>query len=406
MAEQEKSKCLWTRAAFIWAMLGAALLWLAPVAVAAQDAGTHHYKMVSSLEYSGKGQFKNRTESLFTVERETLSDQKVQYSIWADDTGLSGVSSDSRDFERVSFVLDRANRELTTSNGSLNFFQAVHNHCAQSLEKTARDNIGKTWKQAFDLSFLDGSLPCEIGFTVTAIELKGDVLGQMIAVRALSEPFTFETTGIDEKTDKVRCKVNSVYVFDPAVEQIYMSISVFEAQTSVNGFKETLRHELATYMTDDAAVPIDFSGLGKEFERLVRKVGLTNKDMKLSKPAELPKWVRRDALRVIGLADTCAALACEGAPNPVVTVCIPAGRLVAMQGLGHVAGSSSLGTVAMSLAKSIGPIGSMKIAMAPGVMGLSGMQAGAIAGGTAGGVAAGGGGGGGGSDGVRSPSSP
>jgi hypothetical protein len=382
-------------------MVGLMLFLCAHVASAAQDTGMYNYKMVSSLEYSGKGQYKNRTESLFTVDRNPLSDNEVQYSIWTDDSGQSS----SNDFGRISFVLDRANRELVTSNGSLSFFQMIHNHCAQSLEKVAADNVGKTWKQTFDLSFLDGSLPSELKLTVTAINLKTDILGDMIAVRALSEPFTFETTSIDDKVDKVKCKVNSVYLFDPSIEQIYMSVSVFEARTSVNGFTEKVRHELATYMTDDAAVPVDFAGLGKEFEKFVRKVGLTNKDMKVSKPTELPRWVRRDGLRVIGLADTCAALACEGASNPVVTVCIPAGRMVAMQGLGHIAGSSQLGTVAMNLAKNIGPLGSMKIAVAPGIMGLTPLQVGAIAGGTAGGVAAGGGGGGGGGA-VRSPSSP
>ncbi|MFA5785264.1 MAG: hypothetical protein WC962_10335, partial [Phycisphaerae bacterium] len=286
---------------------------------------------------------------------------------------------------------------------SLSFYQMIHNHCAQSLEKVAAENIGKTWKQSFDLSFLDASLPSELKLTVTAVELNTGVLGKLIAVRALSEPFTFETVGVDSKVDKVKCKVNSLYLFDPSVEQIYMSITVFEGTTNVNGFKEDIRQEVATYRTDDSGAPVNFAGLGKEFEKLVRKVGLTNKDMKISKPTDLPKWVRQDALRVIGLADTCAALACEGAPNPVITVAIPAGRMATMQGYGQIAGSAQLDTVAMSLAKDIGPLSSMKIAVAPGIMGLSAMQAGAVGGGVAGGVAAGGGGGGGGSD-ARSPS--
>lgn len=405
MKKKKRKKSQWTKTAFATVIVGMVIFSFAHVAVAVQDTGTYHYKMVSSLEYSGKGQFKNRTESLFTVDKKPLSGNKVQYSIWGDDLSSSSSDQDSRGFGQISFVLDRANRELVTSNGNLSFFQMIHNRCAQSLEKVAADNIGKTWKQSFDLSFLDVSLPSELKLTVTAVDLQTDVLGDLIAVRALSEPFSFETTGIGDKIGKVKCKVNSVYVFDHSIDQIYMSISVFEGTTNVNGFKEKIRHELATYMTEDTAVPVDFTGLGKKFEKLVRKVGLTNKDIKVTKPTELPKWIRRDALRVIGLADTCAALACEGAPNPVVTVCIPAGRMVAMQGLGHIAGSSQLGTVAMSLAKSIGPIGTMKIAVAPGIMGLSALQAGAIAGGTVGGVAAGGGGGGG-SDGARSPSSP
>jgi hypothetical protein len=402
MRKQEKMEHWWARVAWAVAVGAIALLWLA--SAAGEGVPTHHFKMVSSLEYSGKGQFKHRTESLFAVDKQAIADDKMQYSIWTEGPDSSGTNYQPDDFGRISFVLDRANRELTTSGGNLSFFQEIHNHCAKSLEKTAKDNIGKTWKQSFDLSFLGKSLPSELKFTVTAIDLETKVLGEMIAVRALSEPFSFETKSIDGKAGKVECKVNSVYIFDPTVEDIYMSVSVFQAETSLNGFKEELRHELATYMTDDTGVPVDFSGLGKGFEKLVRKVGLTSRDMKVTKQTQLPKWARLDGLRVIGMADTCAALACEGAPNPVMTVCIPAGRMVALQGLGHIAGSPGLGTVASSLAK-VGPIGTMKIAVAPGIMGLSAMQVGGIVGGTVGGVAAGGGGGGG-SSGSRSPSSP
>jgi hypothetical protein len=350
--------------------------------------------MVSSLEYSGKGQFKHRTESLFTVNKEMLPSNRAKYSVWTEDEGAS--------FGRLSFIIDRATKELSTSNGNLSFFTTIHNRCTRSLEKVTSENIGKTWKQSFDLSPLDNSLPSELKFTVTATDLQTDILGDMIAVRAISEPFTFETVGIDEETGKVKCKVSSVYIFDSSVEDIYMSISVFEGTTNVNGFKEKIRHEVATYATDSDAVPLDFTGLGKKFEKLVRRVGLTNKDIEIKEPTSLPRWVRRDALRVVGLADTCSALACEGASNPVVTVCIPAGRMVAMQGLGHIASSSQLGTVAMTMGKNVGALGTMKIAVAPGIMGLTPLQAGAVAGGTVGGVAAGSGGGGSSS---RSPSS-
>ena len=238
MKKQKKTRYQWTKAALAAVVVGTVLFAFAHAAVAAQDAGTHNYKMVSSLEYSGKGQFKHRTESLFTVTKEILPNNQSQYTIWTD----SGSSSSKSGFGRMSFVLDRATRELSTSSGSLSFFTTIHNRCTQSLEKITSENIGKTWKQSFDLSPLDNSLPSELKFTVTAIDLQTDILGDMIAVRAVSEPFTFETVGIDEKTGKVKCKVSSVYIFDSSIEDIYMSISVFQGTTNINVFKERIRH--------------------------------------------------------------------------------------------------------------------------------------------------------------------
>jgi len=102
----------------------------------------------------------------------------------------------------------------------------------------------------------------------------------------------------------------------------------------------------------------------------------------------------------------CAAMACEGAFNPVVTVCIPSSRLVFMQSFGRFASVAELGTVSSTLAKSVSVVGSMKIAVAPAFMGMGLGTVGAIAG-VAGTIAvAGGGGGGGGGSGSRSPSQP
>ncbi|MBN1796052.1 MAG: hypothetical protein JW804_05210 [Sedimentisphaerales bacterium] len=369
----------------------------------AQDEVTHHFKMISSLEYSGKGQFKHRTESLFTVHKTGLPEDELRhYTVSMDEPDSSIPSS----FDKVVFVIDKASGYLLMENKDLQFFELIHNDCVRSLTTAAKDNIGKTWKQSFDLPSLDTPLPGRLKFTVTAARLQTSVLGDMIAARALSEPFAFDTAGATGKAGKVTCKVNAVYVFDPEMEDIYLSVSVFEATTTVNGFKETLRHELATYMTDDQATPLDFSGLGKNFEKPVRKVGLIDKDIKIKNPTHLPEWVRRDGLRVTGLANTCAALACEGASNPAVTICIPGGRMVAMQGLGHIASSTGQQTVAGLLARRIEAISSMKLAAPSGFMGMSYTTVGAIVGGTVGGVAAGGGGGGGGGGGANTPTTP
>ena len=98
-----------------------------------------------------------------------------------------------------------------------------------------------------------------------------------------------------------------------------------------------------------------------------------------------------------------AAMACEGALNPVVTVCIPAARVVAMQCFGRLASADELRSISALLAKSVPGIGAMKIAVAPASMGIGLGTAGTAAGATAGTVAIAGGGSAGGSD-ARSPS--
>ena len=122
-----------------------------------------------------------------------------------------------------------------------------------------------------------------------------------------------------------------------------MSISVFEATTNINGFKEKLRREVATYTTDAMGVSADFSGLDKNFEKLVRKLGLKRKSLKVVKTSPLPQWAMSEGLRAAQLTNMYAAMVCEGALNPVITVCIPAARVVAMQCFGRLASADGLG---------------------------------------------------------------
>ena len=249
------------------------------------------------------------------------------------------------------------------------FWAKVNNESVKSLkQKVTKENVGTTWKQSFGLSSLSDSLPSRLGFTLTAIELKTEVFGEMIAVRALSEPF-FVKSG----TDSIRSKINAIYLFDPKIEDIYLSISVFEGTTNVNGHKEILRHEVATYRTDSAGASVDLSGLGREFEKFVRKVGLSRKGVKVVEESPLPQWAQSEGLAAAQVTNICAAMACEGAPNPVITVCIPAARTVGSQSLGQIPSIGSFataGTVAGSLGKSVVGIGTMKIAAAPTVLGM------------------------------------
>ncbi len=134
-----------------------------------------------------------------------------------------------------------------------------------------------------------------------------------------------------------------------------------------------MRHEVATYRTDSAGASVDLSGLGREFEKFVRKVGLSRKGVKVVKESPLPQWAQSEGLAAAQVANICAAMACEGAPNPVITVCIPAARTVGAQSLGQIPSIGTFATaetVAGSLGKSVVGIGTMKIAAAPAVLGM------------------------------------
>jgi hypothetical protein len=375
---------------------------------ATEDGSVQHYKMLSSVEYSGQGQFKNQVETLLTVRKQLLSDDKVRYFISSNDFDLL---RDNLDAEKqsssgeLSFIVDEKTGRISGGGKDLGFLEKINNHCISSLKKVTKDNIGKTWKQSFDMPFLNHMFSGELKFTLTAIKLKTEAFGEVIAVRALSEPFVFKASGEEGNVGNVKSKIGAVYLFDQDIEDVYLSISVFEATANINGSKEQLRHEVGTYMTDSTGASVNLSGLGKEFEKLVQKVGLTKKGLKVEKETPLPQWAQYEGLAAGQVAHICAATACEGAPNPVVTVCIPTARTVAMQSSGTLTsiGVLGTGTVSSALAANVTGIGAMKIAVGPLIMGVSPMTAGLIGGGSAA-VAAGAGGGGGGG-GSRSPSS-
>jgi hypothetical protein len=329
----------------------------------------------------------------------------VQYLVSSNNFNLgegSQTPGQQPSARELSFVIDNQTKYISTDSKDLELLEKINNRCVGELEKITRDNIGKTWKQSFTMPFLNQLLPGELNLTLTAIQLRTNVFGEMIAVRALSEPFVIKATNAKGATEDVRAKINAVYLFDSKMEEIYMSISVFEAETNS---KEKLRHEVATYKTDATGKSVDLSGLGSEFEKLVRKVGLTANTLKVTKSSPLPQWAQYEGLGAAQVASICSATACEGAPNPVATIYIPASRTVALQSLGRLASMGKIGAISTALATNVTGVVGMKIAVAPALLGgMGGLgAAGAVAGGaTAVAVAASGAGGG--ND--RSPSAP
>ena len=224
----------------------------------------------------------------------------------------------------------------------------------------------------------------------------------MIAVRAISSPFKTLVNKADGSKGEIKSRINTVYLFDSEVEDIYLSMSVLEAVTNISGSKETLRHEVATYKTDVAGRPVDLTGLDKKFENFVRRIGFAKDSLKIVDGVSLPLWAHSYAAGSAQVASIAASISCEGAANPVVTVSLPVSKTFALQSfgptgpLGALAGAKT-NAVGNSLTAAVPGMAGADIVAAPLIFGLAPGTAAIVAGGaTAGVVAAGGGGGGGG----------
>ena len=323
-------------------LVAALLLAMGSAGWAADCDTVQQYKMQSVLEYSGKTQFCNKAETVFTAQKQLLSDGKASYVISADDAASSQ--------KELSFVIDQKTQHLSGVDKDLVLMEKVTNQCLESLTEVTKSNVGKTWKQAFDLSPLGDSLPGELRFTLTAIPLKTESHGQLVAVRALSEPFLVTTTG-----GAVQCRINCAYVFDSDFEDVFLSASVFRGATNVNGYGEILKHTVTTWKVDAAGQPASFSELGKDkdFEKLVSKLGLTS-SLTVVKDAPLPEWARVDGVRTAQVANLCAAVSCEGALNPVATICLPVASTVGLQSVSE---SVTAGTLVAAAAGAEGKAG-------------------------------------------------
>ena len=327
-----------------------ALLFAMGSAIWAADCGSvQQYKMQSLLEYSGKTQFCNKAETVFTAKKHLLGDGKVKYVVSADNvTGIGDNVPSS--LKELSFVVDRKTQHLSGAGKDLSLMEKVTNQCAVSLKEVNRNNAGKTWKQTFDLSSVGNSVPGELRFTLTAIPIKTQAHGELIAVRALSEPFQVNITG-----GTARCKMNCAYVFCSDLEDIFMSASVFGATTNCNGYGEGLKHTVTTWKVDSSGQPAKFGELGesKDFAKLIGKLGVT-KSVEVVKAASLPQWAKSDGIRTAQVANLCASVSCEGALNPVATIYLPAASTVGLQSFSE---SLTLNTILTGAEGSEAPAG-------------------------------------------------
>lgn len=294
--------------------------------VAGGVEGVDHYKMISTVEYAGDGQFRNQVETAYSVTKEVFANDRVRYAFATRDPGSEAGKKASSDY---SFVIDRGTGLMSATGRDMAFFAQVNNETVKSLEKVTREYIGKTWKQSVDLSSVNRAPFSDVTFTLTAIDVTTKAFGDMVAVRALSEPFL-----ITISKGPLRCRANTVYLFDADIDTVYLGISVFEAATDARGTKEMLRHEVATYRTDATLKPLDLSDVGKNFEALVARVGLRKDSLQITKESDLPAWARSHGIPAAQVANICAGAVCEGALNPVGMVTIPQARAMLEQALG------------------------------------------------------------------------
>ncbi len=309
------------------------LLMFGGLSLASQGENVQHYKLLSILEYSGQTKFMSEFETDCMMKKLVLSDDKTQYVISTTDQAVS--ASDNKSGEQLSlelsFIINGQTKNLSATGKELAFLEKVTNECGRALKKVTKKNLAKTWKQGFDFSSIDSSLPSQMRFTLTAMPMKTESLGELIAVRALSEPFVVKTATEAGDAGLVQCRVNCVYVFDGKLENIYLGMSVFQAATNIRGFNEVMQHSVATCKADAEGQPIDLGELGKnkDFARLVSKVGVTS-PLDVAENASLPQWARDCGIKAAQMANISSATSCEGTIDPVVT-CLPTGRIVELQ---------------------------------------------------------------------------
>ena len=373
----------------------AILIFVSSIGMADTDS-LYHYKMLSTVEYNGNGQYRNQLETLMTVKKVYLGDNMVRYSVSTDDYDLVKGNQDTAEdqpapYDPISFIVDRNTKHLTMVNEDFSLLEVVHDHCVQSLDTVVKENIGKSWKQTIRLPEVLETLPNELTFSLKAEAMETEVFGEMVAVRALSDTFISKVQRYAEETKEVvelepiKARIGTIYVFDKDIEEVYLSISVFRAVTTINGKKETVRHEIATYATDSSGQSLDFTGLGKKFENLVRGLRLNDKNSEIQQEVSLPRWASFEALYASEVSQLCAATTCEGALNPVVTVSIPVARTVTLMSQGAlspVGGLAMAGTVGGALGTGVPAVGALGITGGP-IMGFGTATGVAIAAGTA-----------------------
>jgi hypothetical protein len=305
---------------------------------------TDYFKLVSTVEYTAKQgnesrQYRHQAEPWFMVTTVPQTNEQRHYHLITNDLKLQDANLQQKYQYAGEINYDLTEKRFMTGvDSDLMHLQKMNNECIKSIDGKAPKEVGKTWTCRFNLgTFNHYSLPDELKFTVTSIKVPTDELGDFIAVRAISDPFLVKAAAQTEGYGFVKCKIASVYLFDPNVyrtneEDIYASAMVFLAATKMDGMTQQYRYEFGTYKTDANAASADMNGLGLELEGFVREIRLIPQPIEVDKPCGLPMWAKSEIVNAAQLASTCAAVACEqDIVNPVASIYLAAARTYQLQ---------------------------------------------------------------------------
>ncbi len=145
LANAKKMKCCWRRMSIC--LMTALTMVLLPSfvknALATENENVQYYKMLSAVEYTGNGQFKNHIETLFTVRKLSLENDKVRYTISTRDFDLAedNLNPDGETgSEELSFIVDGKTGYLAGADRELAILEKVNNECVKSLKIVTKEN--------------------------------------------------------------------------------------------------------------------------------------------------------------------------------------------------------------------------------------------------------------------------
>jgi hypothetical protein len=301
---------------------------------------TDYFKLVSTIEYTAQRgneskQYRHQAEPWFAVTTMPQANGQRHYHLITGDLRFQNQYLEQKYEDAGEINYDLTEKRLMTGvDSDLLHLQKMNNECIKTINGKAPKEVGKTWTCRFNLGIFNHySLPNELKFTVTSIKVPTNKLGDLIAVRAISDPFLVKAAAQIEGYGFVECRIACVYLFDPytyetSEEDIYVSAMVFLAATKMDGMTQQYRYEFGTYKTGADAVAVDMNGLGSELEDFIKEIQLIPQPIKVDSPCCLPFWAQSEIVNAAQLASTCAAVACEqGIVNPVASIYLAAARV-------------------------------------------------------------------------------
>ncbi|PKL49167.1 MAG: hypothetical protein CVV39_03380 [Planctomycetes bacterium HGW-Planctomycetes-1] len=303
-----------------------------------------YFYLVSTVEYTAKQgseerQYRHQVEPWFTVTSYPISKTQRHYNLSTHrlDVKKGYIYGQYQDVNEINYDLTDK-RYMTSVDDDLQHLRKMNNACIDTLNGKAVNKVGETWTCRYDLRIFNHySLPDELKFTVSSIEVPTEKLGDLVAVRAISDPFMVKAVSQREEYGYVKCQVASVYLFDLYVmdrnsEDLYVSATKFMAATKMDGMTQQYCYEFGTYKTDSNSMPIDLNGLDYIFEGFTQKIELTPEPLEVNQPTGMPFWARVEIVNAAQIASTCAAVTCEQAiVNPVASVYLAAARTYQFQ---------------------------------------------------------------------------